>query len=315
MELGLDAEAPIPAERLGEVEQLLICGHHQMNTLQEHQLHAENAHDLYAVEPPHGEVSNRDLELLAQCSNLQVLVLDYQQISDLSPLAELPLEYLSLTGNQVSDLSPLAGMAELQVLDLGENPVHSAEVLSGLPGLREVTLEATGITSVEAFRGSRIRTLNVRTTWVKDYTPLETCPDLTRLVTGSIPEGAVETLAGLTGLEELRLYSTPGLDLTLLAGFRDLRALDVYGSTISHPEALAGLPRLEYINLGETGLQELSFLPQMQAVTILDLRSNPLADLAPLLEYHWLERLTLSPRHRALAREQLAGAAFSVEYF
>ena len=109
------------------------------------------------------------------------------------------------------------------------------EALSSLPGLQEVTLEATGITSVEVFRGSGIRALNVRTTWVKDYTPLETCPVLTRLVTGSMPEGAAETLAGLTGLEELRLYSTPGLDLTLLAGFQDLRALDVYGSTISTP--------------------------------------------------------------------------------
>lgn len=315
LELGLDTEAPIPAERLGEVEQLLICGHHQMNTLQEHQLHAESAHDLYTVETPHGEVSDRDLELLAQCSNLRVLVLDYQQISDLSPLAELPLEYLSLTGNQVSDLSPLAGMSELQVLDLGENPVHSVEALSGLSKLREVTLEATGITSVEVFRGSGIRALNVRTTWVKDYTPLETCPDLTRLVTGSMPEGTAETLVGLTGLEELRFYSTPGLDLTLLAGFQDLQALDVYGSTISHPEALTALPVLEYINLGGTGVRELSFLPQMQAMTILDLRSNPLADLTPLLECHWLERLTLSPRHRELAREQLAGAAFSLEYF
>ncbi len=314
-ELGLEAGESIPARRLGEVEQLLICGQKQISTLQEHQLHAENAHDLYTVETPHGEIDDRDLELLSRCTNLRVLVLDYQQISDLSPLAKLPLEYLSLTGNQVSDLSPLAGMTGLQVLDLGENPVHSAQALSGLPGLREVTLEATGITSVEAFRGSGIRALNVRTTWVGDYTPLETCPELTRLVTGSMPEGAAETLAGLTGLEELRLYSTPGLDLTLLAGFQNLQALDVYGSTISHPEALTALPVLEYINLGGTGVRELSFLPQMQAMTILDLRSNPLADLTPLLECHWLERLTLSPRHQDLAREQLAGAAFSVEYF
>lgn len=314
-ELGLEEGTSIPAERLGEVEQLLLCGHHQMSTLQEHQLHAESAHDLYAVETAHGEISDGDLELLARCSNLRVLVLDYQQISDLSPLAELPLEYLSLTGNQISDLSPLAGMTGLQVLDLGENPVRSAEVLSGLPELQEVTLEATGVTSVEAFRGSGIRALNVRTTWVRDYTPLETCPDLTRLVTGSMPEGAAETLAGLTGLEELRLYSTPALDLTLLAGFQNLRALDVYGSAVSHPEALTGLSGLEYVNLGGTGLRDLSFLPQMQAMTVLELRSDPLADLTPLLECPWLERLTLSPRHQELVREQLTGAAFSVEYF
>ena len=314
-ELQLEAGEPIPAERLGEVEQLMVCGRQQMSTLQEHEIHAEEAHDLYAVETPHGEIDDRALELLTRCTNLRVLVLDYQQISDLSPLAELPLEYLSLAGNEVSDLSPLAGLTELQVLDLGENPVRSIEVLTGMPALREVVLEATGITSVEVFRGSEIQSLNVRTTWVTDYTPLEECPNLTRLITGSMPEGAAETLAGLTGLEELRLYSTPGLDLTLFAGFQKLRALDVFGSTVSHPDALSGLPGLDYVNLGETGVRDLSFLPSMQALRHLDLRENPLTDLTPLLACPWLEQLALSPYHQELVREQLAGAAFSVEYF
>ena len=314
-ELQLEAGEPIPVERLGEVEQLMVCGQQQMSTLQEHEIHAEDAHDLYVVETLHGEIDDEDLKLLAQCTNLRVLILDYQQISDLSPLAELPLEYLSLTGNAVSDLSPLAGLTELQVLDLGENPVRLVEILAGLPALQEVTLEATGVTSVEVFRGSNLQSLNVRTTWVTDYTPLEECSNLTRLVTGSMPEGAVETLAGLTGLEELRLYSTSQVDLTLFTGFQELRALDLFGSTISHPEALTGLPGLVYVNLGETGVKDLSFLPSMQAMTILDLRENQLTDLTPLLECPWLEQLVLSPRHQGLAREQLDGAAFSVEYF
>ena len=314
-ELGLEAGEPIPVGRLEEVEQLMVCGQQQMPTIQEHEVHAEGAHDLYTAETPHGDIGNQDLEVLAQCANLRVLILDYQQISDLSPLAELPLEYLSLTGNEVSDLRPLAGLTELQVLDLGENPVRSADVLAGIPALREVTLEATGITSVEVFRGSGIQSLNVRTTWVTDYTPLEGCPNLTRLITGSMPEGAAETLAGLTGLEELRLYSTPQVDLTLFAGCQDLRALDLFGSAVSHPEALTGLTGLDYVNLGGTGVRDLSFLPSMQAMTILDLRENPLTDLTPLLECPWLEQLVLSPHHRDLAQEQLEGDSFSIEYF
>lgn len=164
-------------------------------------------HDFYVVEPTRGDIDDQDLALLTQCPNLRVLILDYQQITDLSSLAGLPLEYLSLVGNQISDLSPLEGCETLQTVDLGENPVRSADVLADLPALREVGLEATGITSVEAFAGSNIQFINIRTTWVTDYTPLEDCPRLTRLITGSMPDGAVETLAGLTGLEELRLYS------------------------------------------------------------------------------------------------------------
>ena len=33
---------------------------------------------------------------------------------------------------------------------------------------------------------------------------------------------------------------------------------------------------------------DLSFLPQMQAMAVLELRDDPLADLTPLLECPWL---------------------------
>ncbi len=312
--LQLEPGAPIPTDRLGEIEQLLVCGQVLVDTRQEHEELVNTAHDRYVVETAHGDIDNEDLALLAQCTNLRVLILDYQQISDLSPLSGLPLEYLSLTGNQISDLAPLTSCQTLRVLDLGENPVRNAGILTQLPLLREVVLEATGITSVDTFAGSAIQSLNVRTTWVTDYTPLERCPNLTRLIIGDLPDGAAQTLAGLTSLEELRLYSSPGVDLTFFSEYQMLQDLDLYGSTISNPEALAQLPRLRAVNLGETGLEDLSFLPSLPAMTDLDLRANLLSDLTPLLECPWLTRLVLSERHQSLALEQLAGAPFQIVY-
>ena len=314
LELQLENGEPIPIERLGEVEQLLVCGETLMGTLQEHEEQVGFAHDRYAVETTHGDIGDGDLELLAQCTNLRVLILDYQQITDLSPLADLPLEYLSLTGNQISDLSPLVGQTELRVLDLGENPVRSVEVLAGLTALQEVTLEATGITSVETFEGSGIQSLNVRGTWVTDFSPLESCPSLSRLVVGELPSGAVETLAGLTGLVELRLYSTQEVDLSHFAGFQKLQDLDLYGCTLLHSETLTHLPSLRLLNLGETGVNDLSFLTEMPAMTDVDLRNNPLTDLTPLLDCPWLTLLTLSPRHQPLVQEQLTQAPFQIQY-
>ena len=285
-----------------------------MGTLQEHEDQAGFVHDRYAVATPHGDISDEDLALLEECVNLKVLILDYQQISDLSPLAELPLEYLSLTGNEVSDLSPLAGQTELRVLDLGENPVRSVEVLAQLTALQEVTLEATGITSVEVFAGSGIQSLNARGTWITDFSPLESCPDLTCLIVGELPSGAAETLAGLTGLVELRLYSTQEVDLSHFAGFQTLQDLDLYGSTISHPEALTLLSSLRLLNLGETGVNDLSFLTEMPAMTEVDLRNDPLTDLTPLLDCSWLTLLTLSKQHQPLAEKQLNQAPFRIQY-
>lgn len=269
-----------------------------MGTLQEHEEQISWSHDRYTTEITYGDISDDDLKLLTQCTNLRVLILDYQQITDLSPLTNLPLEYLSLTGNQVSNLNPLSSMTNLQVLDLGENPVRSVEALDELTALQEVTLEATGITSVDVFEGSSIQSLNVRGAWITDFSPLESCPNLTRLIAGELPSGAVETLTGLTNLVELRLYSTSEVDLSYFAEFQKLQDLDLYGSTISHPEALVQLPNLRLLNLGETGVSDLSFLPDMPAMTDVDLRNNPLTDLTPLLDCPWLSLLTLSNQHQ-----------------
>lgn len=313
-ELQLDNGEPIPADRLEEVEQLLVCGQTLLGTLQEHEDQMSWSHDRYATEITYGDINDDDLKLLTQCTNLRVLILDYQEITDLSPLTGLPLEYLSLTGNQVSNLNPLSAMTELQVLDLGENPVRSVEELDKLTSLQEVTLEATGIASVDVFEGSGIQSLNVRSTWIADFSPLESCPSLTRLIIGELPNGAVETLAGLTNLEELRLYSTSEVDLSYFSKFQKLQDLDLYGSTISHPEALVQLPNLRFLNIGETGISDLSFLPDMPAITDVDLRNNSLTDLTPLLDCPWLTLLILSKQHQPLVQEQLPQATFQIQY-
>lgn len=313
-ELQLKEGEPIPIERLGEVEQLLVCGQTLVGTLREHEELVDSAHDRYTGETVHGDISDEDLELLTNCTNLKVLVLDYQQITNLSPLAQLPLEYLSLTGNQISNLDPLSGRTGLQVLDLGENPVRSVEVLDGLPALREVTLEAVGITSVESFEASDVQSLNVRGNWITDFSPLESCSSLSRLIVGELPDQAVETLAGLSNLEELRLYSTPEVDLNHFVGFQKLRDLDLYGSTISHPEALSLLPNLRFLNLGETGVSDLTFLQQLPAMTDVDLRENPVTDLTPLQDCPWLSLLILSRQHQPLVQKQLSRVSFEIQY-
>lgn len=53
-ELQLENGESIPTERLGEVEQLLVCGQTLMGTLQEHEDQVGFVHDRYAVATPMG---------------------------------------------------------------------------------------------------------------------------------------------------------------------------------------------------------------------------------------------------------------------
>ena len=71
---------------------------------------------------------------------------------------------------------------------------------------------------------------------------------------------------------------------------------------------------LRLLNLGQTGVSDLSFLTEMPVMTDVDLRNDPLTDLTPLLECPWLSLLTLSPQHQSLAQAQLAQAPFQIQY-
>ena len=66
-----------------------------------------------------------DLSPLAQLQQLQTLDLANNQIVDLRPLAQLQeLEALYLENNQIVDISPLAQLQQLKILCLSNNPIQ-----------------------------------------------------------------------------------------------------------------------------------------------------------------------------------------------
>lgn len=92
-----------------------------MGTLREHEEMVSSAHDLYAVGYYPRRHRRPGSGPAGPMHHLRVLILDYQQITDLLPLASLPLEYLSLTGNAVSNLISLSGCWKLQTMDGGKS--------------------------------------------------------------------------------------------------------------------------------------------------------------------------------------------------
>lgn len=62
-------------------------------------------------------------------------------VSDLSPLTDMPLEYLNLTELPVSDLSVIASMKSLRRLVLDSTSVSDLTPLHGL-GLKELSIRS-----------------------------------------------------------------------------------------------------------------------------------------------------------------------------
>ena len=97
-----------------------------------------------------------------------------------------------------------------------------------------------------------------------------------------------------------------------MEGMDRLRDLDVYGSGISNPQALALLPQLSMLNLGETGLSSLDFVPRLPALTGIDLREDPIGDFGALLDCPYLKDLNISAWQLEQAERQLEGGELTI---
>jgi hypothetical protein len=182
--LGLEPDAPIPAERLKEVTNLNLLGESDfgdagmqlvakltglqhlfdLTGLQALDLggtkvgdaglvHLSGLTGLQQLSLMNTQVTDAGLEHLAGLTGLQALFLSGPQVSDagLAHLADLTgLQWLSLMNTQVGDagLAHLADLTGLHWLYLGHTKVGDAglEHLAGLTGLREIWLNSTQVT-------------------------------------------------------------------------------------------------------------------------------------------------------------------------
>ena len=158
-------------------------------------------------------------------------------VTDLSPLAGLPLQNLDLRGLAVSDISVMKGMP-LEELYLEETKVTDLSALKGAP-LRVLYLNDSAIAEILPLADSQITHLNLTGTQVEDISPLRNVP----LNTLWLQRTKVRDLSPLVGknLESLDVQDTPVEDLTPLVGMTTLKRLNVAGSHVSDLTPLFGM--------------------------------------------------------------------------
>jgi len=137
------------------------------------------------------------------------LNLNNTQVSDLAPLRRMPLVNLQLHGAAVKDLSPLQGMS-LKTLNINACPVSDLTPLSGMPltellmGLGKLGMQVgkTNVSDLSPLRGMPLIRLSIDGTNDPDVTPIAQCATLKILI---LPMKArnIEALRSLTQLERI----------------------------------------------------------------------------------------------------------------
>lgn len=78
----------------------------------------------------------KSLEPLRYLTKVKVLVLDSNEISDITPLFDLPLQHLNLIGNDISNVEGVDKLRTLEELYIGLNLLKDVTPLSSLTNLR-----------------------------------------------------------------------------------------------------------------------------------------------------------------------------------
>ena len=183
------------------------------------------------------------------------------------------IEVLHLPSRGLVELWPLAGMADLEVLILGDNAVGDVAALGHLQHLRVLDLSGNA---------------------VSDLWPLAAMVDLEVLDLGDNAVSDLGPLSGLTALRRLDLSGNRVADLRPLSGLRRLEVLLLDGNEVSDLAPLWGLQALAHLGLGNNRVEDAALLRDARSLQRLDLAGNRLRDIWVLGDLEKLVWLNVS---------------------
>ncbi len=243
--LGKSETDPVSAEELASVAELYVFG----NTPSASQdgFYASASEWYSSGNQAKGNIASlEDVKLLP---NLRILCLAAQQITDISPLASLPLlEKVEFKHNRIADISVLASLPALASAGLNGNPVSDTSPLGKCVNLRFLDLcDVKGYDP--AFLGE-----------LGDFEFLDLAND-----TDSFAH------LGNRRVRELKLgYS--GLDsLDWISGVAGLASLEVKHSQLTSLKGIEAHQELTCLNIAGCSIQDLSpvlLLPNLQTLVI-----------------------------------------------
>jgi Leucine-rich repeat (LRR) protein/signal recognition particle receptor subunit beta len=237
-----------------------------------------------------------DISFLSGMTQLQSLVLSYNQITDISFLSGLTkLQSLDLINNQITDISFLSGMTQLQSLVLSSNQITDISFLSGLTKLQSLVLINNQITDISFLSGlTKLQSLDLRNNQITDYSFLSGLTQLQSLNLSSNQITDISFLSGMTQLQSLVLRNNQITDISFLSGLTQLQSLVLSYNQITDISFLSGFTQLQSLYLSYNQITDISFLSGFTQLQSLDLSSNQITDISFLLPLIELGKIQLS---------------------
>lgn len=299
----------IAKKELLSIEVLRICGGEILSEEDRHWQYCTE-HRINGEEIS-GRGQIRDLGDIRHMKNLRELVLDRQQISDISALKGLKLEKLSLCDNPIKDLSPLSGNDTLKELSLEQTELESLTELEDLKTIQILDIGMTPIDSLEPIKNMKVEKLFMASVYLRRGEKIPELP-LTKLVLHNQFEELIFDIGEKESLEELTIYNYVFETIEPLSDLKNLKMLDLYGGRINTLEGIETFVKLEELIIGETQIRDISLLGKLKKLYSLGIEYSQVKDMSVLGELDGLRRLSCDTAQKKTIDEILPEPLFEI---
>jgi len=241
----------------------------------------------------------KSLEGLQYATNVTIIDLNDQDISDLRPISGLTkLKTINLRQSRLTDITPLQGLTNLETLVLRGNNIRDLRPLASLANLKELDLMNNGITDLTGLSTlSKLQQLDLGVNQISDLTELSSLTSLQNLILHDNKIVDLRPLITLAALTDLNLRSNYLTDISLLPSIGNLQSLWLgsdsdYQNDISDYSPLIELENLEILHLQNKGISRIPRVV-LERVKELYVPGSHITDLTPFLDLTNLVKLNL----------------------
>lgn len=203
-----------------------------------------------------------DIAFLQNCTNLERVIINGNQVASIDVLSEKPLRELDADNNNIAYLFGLENSYELTTLDLSNNSIVNLSPLS------------------ECFRISQLNLSNNR---ISDLSPLATIDNLTILDLSYNKISDISPLATIETLTTLNLSFNGINDLSPLAENKNFveaaQVLDLQSNQIVDVAPLSAFRNCTTMYLQNNQIVDINVLANCSMMTTLDVTGNQISSL------------------------------------
>lgn len=253
-------------------------------------------------------VDVENLTPLASLKKLRVIEVAEIPVVDISPLGGLrDITYIEVSGLDVVDLSSLSLLTKIDTVYLSDLPATSVDFVGKLKRLEGISISNMSLSDFSLFSGcKKLESLDFTDMDFVDLTPFSGLPKLETVFLTDIrkvdvsPAGSMKSL-GLFMVEKISIDDISVLskckrllnvylnkvdlgNFSSLAALKKLHALTLRSMpVVADLKFLRGFKQLEYLDLRETEVGDVSILDQMKAPFTLRISTNHNFDIGFLL--------------------------------